>query len=73
VCIHDFTFQEQPNEISGKESDNDDDVELPLTTLVQATDTSVQVLRKYVREQPDIPEDIVTVVNAIENFTDRSS
>jgi len=38
----------------------------------QALD-SLRVLRKYMREQPEIPDEICSAFNAIENFTDRRS
>jgi len=70
--LDNLTFQEEPHESSGEESDNDDEVESPLTTIAQALD-SLQVLRKYIREQSKIPDEIFSALNVIENFTDRSS
>jgi len=50
-----LTFREKTNKSCGEESDNDDEVESPLTTFAQALD-SLQVLRKYIREQPEMPD-----------------
>lgn len=49
-----------------------DDEELPKTTLAQALD-SLQVVRKYIQEQPEIGDEIFSALNVIENFTDRSN
>lgn len=43
------------NESSREESNIGDDVELPIT-VAQALD-SLQVVRKYICEQPEIPRD----------------
>jgi len=70
--LNDLKFQEMLNDSSGEESDIDDDEELPKTTLAQALD-SLQVVRKYIQEQPEIGDEIFSALNVIENFTDRSN
>jgi hypothetical protein len=46
-------------------------VELSLTTLAQELDY-LQVVRKYIHEQPETPDEIFSAINIIENFTDTS-
>jgi hypothetical protein len=60
-----------PNELSGEKSNINDHVELPLPSTSQTLD-SLQVVCKYICEQPEIPGEIsVLIIN--ENFTDRTS
>jgi hypothetical protein len=54
-----------------QESDIDEDEELPKTTLAQVLD-NLQVVRKYIQEQPEIGDEFFSALNVIENFTDRS-
>lgn len=62
-----------PNESSGEELDINDIVELclSLTTLVRVLD-GVQVVRKYIREQSEIPDEIFSTLNLNKIFTNRS-
>jgi hypothetical protein len=63
--------KKMPNELSGEESDIDDNVEspLPLSIFAQALNV-LQIVRKYIREQPIITVEIFFVLNIVENFTD---